>query len=56
MAKAVRRAAGFVVYRKTRNEIIEYLLMQASYANNHWTPPKGIHLTIKHDSSNCSIY
>lgn len=42
MSKTVRKAAGFVVYRKNCNEIIEYLLMQASYANFHWTPPKGI--------------
>jgi len=41
MTKAVRKAAGFVIYRKNRDEIIEYLLMQASYANYHWTPPKG---------------
>ncbi|CAH1711412.1 bis(5'-nucleosyl)-tetraphosphatase [asymmetrical] [Aphis gossypii] len=41
MSKAVRKAAGFVVYRKNCDEIIEYLLMQASYANHHWTPPKG---------------
>lgn len=42
MSKAVRKAAGFVIYRKNCDEIIEYLLMQASYANYHWTPPKGI--------------
>lgn len=41
MPKTVRKAAGFVIYRKNYNEIIEYLLMQASYANHHWTPPKG---------------
>lgn len=41
MSKVVRKAAGFVVYRKNRDELIEYLLMQASYANFHWTPPKG---------------
>lgn len=33
------RAAGFIVYRRVPE--IEYLLMQASYSNNHWTPPKG---------------
>jgi len=53
MSKAVRKAAGFVVYRKNRDEIIEYLLMQASYANHHWTPPKGINSTTKHDLSYC---
>ncbi|NP_001280385.1 bis(5'-nucleosyl)-tetraphosphatase [Acyrthosiphon pisum] len=41
MSKVVKKAAGFVVYRKNCDEIIEYLLMQASYANYHWTPPKG---------------
>lgn len=41
MSKVVRKAAGFVVYRKNCDELIEYLLMQASYANFHWTPPKG---------------
>jgi len=42
MAKTIRKAAGFVVYRKSYNNVIEYLLMQASYENYHWTPPKGI--------------
>lgn len=56
MSKVVRKAAGFVVYRKNCDEIIEYLLMQASYANHHWTPPKGVHSATKHDSSNYSIY
>jgi len=56
MSKVVRKAAGFVVYRKNCDEIIEYLLMQASYANHHWTPPKGVHSATKYDSSNCLIY
>lgn len=55
MSKTVRKAAGFVVYRKNCDEIIEYLLMQASYANHHWTPPKGFHSATNHDSSNCLI-
>lgn len=33
------RAAGLVIFR-VRHEI-EYLLMQASYSNHHWSPPKG---------------
>ena len=33
-------AAGFVVFRKIRNEI-SYLLMHAAYEDNLWTPPKG---------------
>lgn len=37
----LRKAAGFVIYRKNCDSIIEYLLMQASYDNYHWTPPKG---------------
>lgn len=36
-----KRAAGFVILRKL-NETIEYLMLQASYGNNHWSPPKGI--------------
>ncbi|XP_023322833.1 bis(5'-nucleosyl)-tetraphosphatase [asymmetrical] [Eurytemora carolleeae] len=39
MAKA-RRAAGFVVYRNFENSV-QFLLMQASNQNHHWTPPKG---------------
>lgn len=54
MSKAVRKAAGFVVYRKNRDEIIEYLLMQASYANHHWTPPKG-HLEENESSMDAAI-
>jgi len=49
MARSIRKAAGFVVYRKSCNNVIEYLLMQASYGNYHWTPPKG-HL--ENDESN----
>lgn len=56
MSKAVRKAAGFVVYRKNCDEIIEYLLMQASYANHHWTPPKGINSTTERDISNRLTY
>ncbi|XP_053986503.1 bis(5'-nucleosyl)-tetraphosphatase [asymmetrical] [Hylaeus volcanicus] len=35
-----RRACGFVVFRRMEG-IIEYLLMQVSYGQHHWTPPKG---------------
>lgn len=41
MAKTLRKAAGFIVYRKNCDNVVEYLLMQASYGNHHWTPPKG---------------
>ncbi|XP_063602440.1 bis(5'-nucleosyl)-tetraphosphatase [asymmetrical]-like [Penaeus indicus] len=34
------RAAGLVIYRCIATEI-QYLLMQASYGDHHWTPPKG---------------
>ncbi|XP_067001785.1 bis(5'-nucleosyl)-tetraphosphatase [asymmetrical] [Anabrus simplex] len=34
------RAAGFVIFRRISNEI-EYLLLQTSYGEHHWTPPKG---------------
>ncbi|XP_076669611.1 purine phosphoribosyltransferase family protein Apf [Andrena cerasifolii] len=35
-----KRAAGFVVFRRMQG-MIEYLLMQTSYGDHHWTPPKG---------------
>ncbi|CAD1479386.1 unnamed protein product [Heterotrigona itama] len=35
-----KRACGFVVFRRIRG-MIEYLLMQVSYGEHHWTPPKG---------------
>ncbi|XP_053615019.1 bis(5'-nucleosyl)-tetraphosphatase [asymmetrical] [Plodia interpunctella] len=34
------RAAGLVIYRKI-NQSIQFLLLQTSYGENHWTPPKG---------------
>ncbi|XP_076037447.1 purine phosphoribosyltransferase family protein Apf isoform X2 [Oratosquilla oratoria] len=34
------RAAGLVVFRRMKKNI-EYLLMEASYEKNLWTPPKG---------------
>lgn len=34
------RASGFVIFRIVCNQI-EYLLLQTSYGNHHWTPPKG---------------
>lgn len=33
-------AAGFVIFRKLHNTP-EYLLLQASYGDFHWSPPKG---------------
>ena len=33
-------AAGLIIFRKL-NHTIEYLLLQTSYGENHWTPPKG---------------
>lgn len=41
MSKPIRKAAGFVIYRKNKNELNEYLLMKASGESHHWTPPKG---------------
>lgn len=35
------RAAGYVIFRKIANSI-EYLLLQASYPDFHWSPPKGL--------------
>jgi hypothetical protein len=34
------RASGFVIFRMICNQI-EYLLLQTSYGEHHWTPPKG---------------
>lgn len=33
-------AAGFLVFRRLGKEI-QYLLLQTSYGENHWSPPKG---------------
>ncbi|XP_011140741.1 bis(5'-nucleosyl)-tetraphosphatase [asymmetrical] isoform X2 [Harpegnathos saltator] len=35
-----KRACGFVIFRRFQNTI-QYLLMQTSYGEHHWTPPKG---------------
>ncbi|XP_043282850.1 bis(5'-nucleosyl)-tetraphosphatase [asymmetrical] [Venturia canescens] len=35
-----KRACGLVIFRRIQGQI-EYLLMQTSYGNHHWTPPKG---------------
>ena len=36
----MRKAAGFIVFRKKSNKI-QYLLLQALYRKRHWSPPKG---------------
>ncbi|XP_014364644.2 bis(5'-nucleosyl)-tetraphosphatase [asymmetrical] [Papilio machaon] len=33
-------AAGLVIFRYS-NKVIQFLLLQTSYGQNHWTPPKG---------------
>ncbi|KAF7398441.1 hypothetical protein HZH66_006338 [Vespula vulgaris] len=35
-----KRACGFIIFRQIQ-DAIEYLLMQASYGEHHWSPPKG---------------
>ncbi|KAL2099587.1 hypothetical protein ACEWY4_003981 [Coilia grayii] len=38
------RACGFIIFRRLAQsppENIEYLLLQTSYGEHHWTPPKG---------------
>ncbi len=36
------RAAGLIVFRQiSRGSPFEYLLLQTSYGEHHWTPPKG---------------
>ncbi|XP_038211546.1 bis(5'-nucleosyl)-tetraphosphatase [asymmetrical] isoform X1 [Zerene cesonia] len=34
------RAAGLVIFRHS-NQLIQFLLLQTSYGEHHWTPPKG---------------
>ncbi|CAF4602394.1 unnamed protein product [Rotaria sp. Silwood1] len=34
-------AAGFIIFRQVEQKPIEYLLLQTSYGEHHWTPPKG---------------
>eukprot|EP00112_Aurelia_sp_Birch-Aquarium-sp1_P015690 Seg350.21 transcript_id=Seg350.21/GoldUCD/mRNA.D3Y31 product="Bis 5'-nucleosyl-tetraphosphatase" protein_id=Seg350.21/GoldUCD/D3Y31 len=42
MAAAEVRAAGLIIFRQLQREKPrEYLLLQASYGERHWTPPKG---------------
>ena len=36
-----RIAAGFIIFRRAEPNPIEYLLLQTSYGQRHWTPPKG---------------
>jgi bis(5'-nucleosidyl)-tetraphosphatase len=36
-----RVAAGFILFRRLELNTIEYLLLQTSYGQHHWTPPKG---------------
>ncbi|CAL8402741.1 unnamed protein product [Arctogadus glacialis] len=43
---AAVRACGFIVFRRLARSTpppnnIEYLLLQTSYGEHHWTPPKG---------------
>ncbi|XP_075992995.1 bis(5'-nucleosyl)-tetraphosphatase [asymmetrical] [Genypterus blacodes] len=40
------RACGFIVFRRLCDSVpppgnIEFLLLQTSYGEHHWTPPKG---------------
>ncbi|XP_030625242.1 bis(5'-nucleosyl)-tetraphosphatase [asymmetrical] [Chanos chanos] len=39
------RACGFIIFRRLAQrsppDNIEYLLLQTSYGEHHWTPPKG---------------
>ncbi|OAD52275.1 Bis(5'-nucleosyl)-tetraphosphatase [asymmetrical] [Eufriesea mexicana] len=34
------RACGFVIFRRMQG-VVEYLLLQVSYGEYHWSPPKG---------------
>ncbi|KAF2904717.1 hypothetical protein ILUMI_01454 [Ignelater luminosus] len=35
-----KTAAGLVIFRRCTN-MVQYLLLQTSYGEHHWTPPKG---------------
>ncbi|XP_062867451.1 bis(5'-nucleosyl)-tetraphosphatase [asymmetrical] isoform X1 [Trichomycterus rosablanca] len=39
------RACGFIIFRRLAQlsypDNVEYLLLQTSYGEHHWTPPKG---------------
>ncbi|XP_055339662.1 bis(5'-nucleosyl)-tetraphosphatase [asymmetrical]-like [Paramacrobiotus metropolitanus] len=35
------RAAGLVVFRRSENGGLSYLLLQENFGEKHWTPPKG---------------
>lgn len=42
------RACGLIVFRRLASCVpppdnIEYLLLQTSYGEHHWTPPKGVY-------------
>ncbi|XP_077989587.1 bis(5'-nucleosyl)-tetraphosphatase [asymmetrical]-like [Glandiceps talaboti] len=34
------RAAGLIIFQRIQGDV-KYLLMQTSYGEHHWTPPKG---------------
>ena len=40
MAKVVV-AAGLIIFRRISGEV-QYLMLQASYGDYHWSPPKGM--------------
>lgn len=41
MKSETTKAAGLVIFRRITSNI-QYLLLQTSYGNHHWTPPKGL--------------
>ncbi|CAL8138090.1 unnamed protein product [Orchesella dallaii] len=48
------RAAGLIVFRVLEKLQFEYLLLQTSYGENHWTPPKG-HLDEGEDALTAAV-
>lgn len=40
-APAGNRAAGLVLFRRSENGGLSYLLLQEAYGEKHWTPPKS---------------
>ncbi|XP_021183030.1 bis(5'-nucleosyl)-tetraphosphatase [asymmetrical] [Helicoverpa armigera] len=37
---SAKRAAGLVIFRNV-NQAVQFLMLQTSYGEHHWTPPKG---------------
>jgi hypothetical protein len=45
-------SAGFIVFRQSKQNAIEYLMLQHSTGRRHWTPPKGEIYQMQTDNKN----